>query len=341
MQYKTEDEFAAALKAAPPRGVYLLYGSENFLVEAYCKKIMAKFGGGGSSFNLQRMDGRKLDCDLLLDAVETLPLMAGEKCVVLDDLEVSKLTPTQLEGLLEIVADIPPGCVLVITGKTPGFDTKSAAAKKLIKTCAAAGSAVELGARGAAGLQSFLKSAAKRQGCVLSTELAKYILQTCETGMTSLTGEIAKICAYAGGGELTRAHVDAVVIPRTEARVFDLSKAILAGNPQRALEILRDLFYLREQPVAILSVLTMSYVDLYRARVAKDAGKSPADVVAQFGYKGREFRVNNAWNSRLSPAVLRRALVCLLDCDRKIKSTGVDDTVLLEQTVIRLFALAR
>lgn len=341
MQYKNEEEFSKSLKAGPLKGVYLLYGSERFLINSYAKKITKKFGGDFSSFNLQRLDGRRLDCDLLFDTVETLPLMAAEKCVLLDDIDVKGLPPAEMDKLAEILGDIPPSCVLVITAKAPAFDPKSAAGQKLIKLCGESGTAVELGVRSQSGMVSFLRGEAKKQGCELSPDLARYMLQTCETDMGALTGELAKVCAYAGPGELTRGHIDAVINPRTEARVFDLSKAILAGNVQRAMEILADLFYLREQPLAILATLTMSYVDLYRARVAKDNGKTPADVVGLFGYKGREFRVNNAWNSRVPIESLRRSLEILLDCDRKIKSTSVNDEILLEQTVICLFSLQR
>lgn len=339
MHYKNEDEFAKAVKGKPFQGLYLLFGVENFLIENWAKRIAAQFGGEFDSFNLQRLDGRRLDADTLLDAVETLPLMVQEKCVLLDDLDTKALPAGELDKLLEILADVPPSCTLVVTGKPGVFDAKSAAGKKIIKVCAEHGSAAELGARGAAGLASFVRSAAKKRGCELPNELAKYILQTCETDMHVLDGEVAKICAYAGGGEITREQVDAVVIPRTEARVFDLSKAILAGNPQRAMELLRDLFYLREQPVAIVSVLAMSYVDLYRARVGKDSGRTVDDIVGMFGYKGREFRVRNAYSTRLPMPVLREMIAALLDCDRRMKSTGADSRVLLEQTVIRLFAL--
>ena len=156
--------------------------------------------------------------------------------------------------------------------------------------------------------------------------------------MGILHGEMAKICAFAGGGELRKEHVDAVVIPKTEARVFDLSKAILAGNTQRAMELLEDLFYLRETPLAIVSVLIMAFVDMYRARVAKESGAAVADVVKQFGYRG-DFRVRNAFGTRLSAQQLRQALDALFDCDRKLKSTGIDGRILVEQTVTRLFTV--
>jgi DNA polymerase-3 subunit delta len=102
------------------------------------------------------------------------------------------------------------------------------------------------------------------------------------------------------------------------------------------MNILADLFELREEPVAILSTLIMSFVDLYRARAAKDSGASQAQAAERFGYKGREFRVRNAWNSRLSAAALTDALDILNRCDRSLKGSGVDGRILLEQTVVRL-----
>jgi DNA polymerase-3 subunit delta len=156
--------------------------------------------------------------------------------------------------------------------------------------------------------------------------------------MQSLDSELAKICAYAGqGATLTRAHVDAVAIPKTEARVFDISKCILSGNTQRAFEILDSLFYLRESPIAILATLTSAYADLYRARLAKDEGKSAAECAELFGYKNLAFRINNAYGARVSANALRKSLASLLDCDLKMKSTGADDKILLEKAVAELF----
>jgi DNA polymerase-3 subunit delta len=126
-----------------------------------------------------------------------------------------------------------------------------------------------------------------------------------------------------------------VAIPRTEARIFDLSKAILSGQARRAMSLLADLFELREAPIAILATLILSYVDQYRARIARDSGVSQKEMAERFGYTS-EYRVRGAYGSRLSTAALRQALEALYDCDRRMKSTGIDDKILLEQTVVKL-----
>ncbi len=341
MLYKNEDAFSKAYKENR-WNLFLLYGGESYLIDAWARRILNGRGGedrAGGSFNFQKLDGRRTDIDALIDATEALPFGASEKTVLLDGLDTSRLTADDLGTLEELLSDLNPACVLVITGREPAFDKNSAAGKRIVKLCGEHGAAAELGARGAAGLTAFIKAAVKKHGCEISTDICRYILQVCDNSMHSLGNETAKICAYAGGGVVTRAHVDAVASAKTEARVFDLARCVLSGNAQRAYEILSNLFYLRESPVAILSALSMSYVDFYRARAAKDESVTAAEMGKLFGYKS-EYRVNNAFSAKLSAAALKRSLECLFDCDRKMKSTGADDRILLEKAVAELF-LAR
>lgn len=335
---KNEDAFAKQYKAGTRHNAYFLYGGENYLIERWAGALAKE--AGADAFNAHRFDGRKPDIDALYEAVEALPLMAARTCVLVDDLDWAKLPAAEQKKLAEILDDLPPHCLLIATAKAPGFDAKSAAAKKLIALFDKAGCAVELGARDSAGQTAFLKAEAKKRGCSIATQQCRYLLQTCGGDMLTLRGELQKLCAYAGGGELTREHIDAVCIPKTEARVFDLGKAILAGNADKAMELLDSLFYLRESGVAILSVLIRSFVDVYRARVAKEEGRGEDDVVRLFGYKGREFAVRAAFSSAAGAGFLRRALEVLCRCDRQLKSTPVDERVLLEQAVVELFVLA-
>jgi len=340
MRYQKEDVFHKDWKEGARHGAYLLHGAENYLIEKWAGRLCKQ--ADGNAFNLHRFEGKRLNVDALYEAVEALPLMAEQKCVLIDDLDWKGMPAQEQEKFAEILSDLPQDCLLVATAKAPGFDTKLAGSKKLIGLFDKAGCVLELGSRGTGGQVSFLKGEAKKHGCTASTDLCRHILETCDTDMLNLRNEMRKVCAFAGGGELTRSQVDAVCTPRTEARVFDLSKAILTGNITRAMELLDSLFYLRESAVMILAVLIRAYVDLYRARVARDEGKSSAEMAELFGYKGREFLVRNAFSSSagLSAVYLRHALNALYRCDRQLKSTSTDDRVLLEQTVVQLFVLS-
>ena len=338
MKLKNEEEFSNYIKEKRPEGVCLFYGAEPYLIELWRNHMLNLFGGE-EGFNLHKLDGEKPDLNLLYDATQALPLFANETCVLLNNLDISKFSAEDIEKLCSIFVECPAECMLLVTTAPDRFDPKSAGGKKIIVAAEKSGCVAEFAVRTESGLVEFLQKQADKAGCTISALLARELLRMAGGDMMILSREIEKLCAYAGGGSLTREQMDAIITPKTDAKVFDLSRAITAGNGQRAMELVRDLFSLRESPVAILATLAMAYVDLYRARVARDQGISAAQTVSVFGYKGREFRVNNAYQSRLSAKSLRKSLNILSDCDLRMKSTGTDARLLLEQAVAGLLAV--
>ena len=296
-------------------------------------------GGGDDPFNSQRLDGMAPDVQALWDALEALPLLAQQKRVLLDDLDISKLSVQDMQALSELLGDIPESSTLVITAKSASF-AGSAGGKKLIALAIEHGGAVELSIRGQGDLVKFLQSGAKKLGCQLGGQAARHMLSICPADMLILQNELQKVCAYAGGGEISPEQIDAMVTPKTEARAFDLQRLILQGNAGKALELLAGLFFLREDPIAILGALSMSFCDLYRARISKDAGQGAAFMMKAYGCKS-EYRAKKAFENagKLSTQSARRAIKLLCESDAAMKSTGVDNKIYLEQLTVRLISV--
>ena len=189
-----------------------------------------------------------------------------------------------------------------------------------------------------------LVSGFKRRGCPIRPEDARYLVEQAGNDLQLLQNEMDKLAALADANPVTREMIDRVGTKNLEARVFDLSKAILAGQTGRACALLDTLFTLREEPVAILGVLSNAFADLYRAKATVAAGR-PADSLAAAykSYKGKEFRLRNGARdaSRLSVACLRDCLAILAEADGALKLFGGDERVRLEQTVIRLIRRTR
>ena len=76
---------------------------------------------------------------------------------------------------------------------------------------------------------------------------------------------------YASGQQNYARDIDAVVTVVLQARVFDLSKAILRGNFPKAMELISQLDDLREPAARTLSILSGAFVDLYRGFAARQA----------------------------------------------------------------------
>ena len=121
MAQMNEKELNRALRTGLPSGVFLLYGSDRYLVERYASLIVDRAVKGDKTFNYERVDGARIDFDHLYDSILTLPMMAERRAVVLDDPDIDKLSAGDLDKLLQILNDaveptnftVPKRCVSV------------------------------------------------------------------------------------------------------------------------------------------------------------------------------------------------------------------------------------
>ena len=155
--------------------------------------------------------------------------------------------------------------------------------------------------------------------------------------------ELDKLSYYAKGGEITKEIIDNMATKCLQARIYDLSKYVVAGKSGMAYDVLNVLFEMKEEPIIILSAISGVYVDMYRVKCAKSAGFGFDDVAKYYNYRGREFALRNATRdcANLSLEQLRTSLDEISKTDVKLKSTAVDKKLLLEELIIKLILTAR
>ncbi len=337
-----EKELNKQIKAGLPTGVYLLYGSDRSLVERYCTLLADRAVTGERAFNYERIDGSRIDFDRLYDSVLTLPMLSERRCVVLDDPDIDKLSSGDFEKLKTVLGEVDESTVLIIAVKQNEFlPKKSQKCKKLLELAGKLGTAVELGERSTGDLVKTVMKQCADRGCSISRENAELLVQRTTGELLAVQNETDKLIAFTGSGEVSRESVLRLVSATVEAEVFSLSKSILSRDYARAMQILSALLYLREPAVNILYVLSMSFVDLYRAKVAAFADADAAQVAAAFGYRGRDFAVKNAFrDSRKLPLrFLKRSLEVFARADSELKSSGGDEKVILQRAVTEVFML--
>lgn len=340
----TESELKKQIEKSDFSSLYLLYGEEKHLVEYYAQKLMKKAAGNAfQDFNFQRFEGGTASVDSIAAAVEALPFMAERKCVAVSDLDVEGLRAGELAKLEQLIEAVPPSTVLIFYLPTVEFEPKKAKKwKKFIASVDRIGCTAELKRRSGAELEKLLCAGASKRGCELSRQNAGRIVGYSGNDLQTLMNELEKLCAFAGKGEITAQMIDRLVTKNLEARVYDLSRAILSGRYDRAYEILDLLFYQNEEPVSVLAVLSSAYVDLYRVRVAVQSGFGATEPAKYFDYARKEFRLTNAERdaARLSSVVLRGSLRALLAADLALKGARGDRRIVMEKLIAQLLLIA-
>ncbi len=335
----TEAQLKEHIKAVDCN-LYVLYGAEGYLTEQYARMVADKtVEEGFDAFNLQRFDGQGLPILQLEEAVESLPLMSERKCVLVRDYDPSG---SDADRVQKLISALPETCVLVFWQMTVQPDKRKAGWKNFLAIAEEKGIVMEFKRKEVADTAKMLMAGAKRRNTYLDFDDAKYLVEQVGNDLNLLVRELDKLCALAEG-TITRRLIDKASPKNLEAKVFDLSKAILRRRHDQAYDLLYQLKTQREEPVPVLAVLSSAYVDLYRAKVAAAGGVSADSLAADYkSYKGKEWRLRNAVRdaSRMSVPVLRDCLEILAQADMTLKGNHGDSWMLLEETVARLIARA-
>lgn len=338
----TETQLKECIKTGGAN-LYVFYGAEGYLVEQYARMIAREtVEEGFDAFNLRRFDGQEVTVAELEDAVEALPLMTDRKCVLVRDMDACC---AEGERLLRLMEQVPESCVLVFWQMTVQPDSRKNGWKAFLKVAADKGVAMKFDQKDINDTAKMLAGGAKRRGCHLEVADARYLTEQVGNDLNLLIHELDKLCALAGeGGDITKQMIDTACPKNLEARVFDLSKAILAHRRQEAFDLLYQLRVQREEPIAVLGTLSNAFSDLYRGKVAKAAGMPAEDMATHFkSYQKKEWKLKNAArdSARLSVEALRHCLEILAQTDTTLKLRSGDEWVLLEQTVARLMEAIR
>lgn len=323
--------------------LYVFYGAEGYLVEQYARMIAREtVEEGFDAFNLQRFDGQEVTMTELEDAVEALPLMTDRKCVLVRDLDPCG---SESERLLSLMEQVPDSCVLVFWQMTVQPDSRKNAWKTFLKIAEDKGVAMKFEHKDINDTAKMLASGAKRRGCRLDVADARYLTEQVGNDLNLLIHELDKLCALASeGGEITKQMIDTASPKNLEAKVFDLSKAILYRRGQQAFDLLYQLRVQREEPIMVLGTLSNAFSDLYRGKVATASGVNPETLAKAFkSYQRKEWKLKNGArdSARIPIDTLRKCLEILAETDTTLKLRSGDEWVLLEQTVARLMEAIR
>lgn len=343
----TETELRRDLASKRLRKVYLFYGTEQYSLRATVGRIASMTVGQDDPFNRSDFDGA-VPFQEVYDAAVSLPFMAEKRLVIWRDAPILKpqkgkeeenggkeKSDSSMKMMMSLLTDLPDTTVLILWAETIEIDSKrpSAKLKKLAEAVEQAdGIVTAFERRTTAEISKLLVDGASRRGCRMQPSTASYMIDYCGDDLATLVSELDKVCAYAHGETVTTDTVREVCTKNVDVSIYELSKAVLSLNMERAFCVLDDLLFAKTPALYILGTLSSAFVDIYRAKAAEKMGVNPGDTAADFGMKGKEFRMNYAARDgrKLNDAGIRECLLALAKADKELKSSRMAEQVVLE-----------
>ena len=342
MKILTDTDLVRQIRTGDIKPCYLFFGRDVATLENVTKKLVQKLvPPEARDLNYHFFPSGALDLDELGNAVSALPMFCDRVVAAVNDFDAEKAGSKDLKALLEIVSDIDAETTTVIFYATAvdlcgGKKTLSTANKKLaehIEKCG--GEVVEFSFKRPAELAKYIITSVQKQGSDISQPAAILLAESCRSNLLMINNEIAKLSAYRSGGEISEQDIRDLVSGQIETDAYKLARAVTSGNRELAFSLLDDLYSLQKETNALLSVISASFLDLYRAKLALMSNRGAKDIEADFSYRGREFAVTNAIRDcqKIPIDRLRFCISALSECDIGIKSLRTDDRLQLEKAI--------
>ena len=329
------EDLEKELKTGKLRGLYLLYGEENFLLGNCVKSIKKLFGEMINGINYILIDGTNIN--QIISDLET-PAFGYEKKLIIakntglfkkDLKKKSKNDNSNLKEKLntyikENLEQINETVVLV-------FVEETAEKCELLSTIEKFGVVCNFEYQKPIQIQSRLKGIINAYKVNVEMPTLNYLIECCGTDMQELINETRKLIEFTGeGNTITKDAIDKLAIKKMESIIFDLTDSLGKKNTKQAIEVLRNLVLSKEPLQKILITLYNHFKKIYLVKLAIAQNK---DVTSYLDLKPNQAFLANKYKAQagyFKLKELRRILQEFCDLDYKYKIGLIDLNVGLE-----------
>lgn len=318
------------LSAGTLRPVYLFHGRETLLRERYLNKIAASVPEGFEDFNLHRLSAGESSPGEVLAQARTMPFM-GRSVIIVRGVE--QYPAEALSPFLDYLDSPNEAACLVLVADKPDFR------QKFYKAFRDRGLDVVFEAPRGRGLIPWVKEAMSGRGHQLDEEGARRLIDQVGTDLMELDQELEKVSLYALGQERVGVQeVKAAARLGPTASVFELGDAIGEQDRGRALSALKDLLQTGHH-LPVLAMVVRHFRLLLKARLLLDRRRPRAEAAKVLGLSPFIAGKYLDQASGLGLAEIKKGLARLLAADLALKSSPLQERLVMERLVLDLASL--
>jgi len=352
-QSESTISYSAFLKQLSPTNVapaYLFFGDEPFLMERALETLVGIVVDPQlKDLAYSVFDADSTDQKTICSEARTVPFLAARRLVVVRKAHLLQLRSKNAPIALYLQEPCPTTCLVLVAAqlgarkKAKGRNKKSEPGKKLLSSVAQHGMAVRFPAfKKPSEVVTWIQQEISRLGKTIAPRAATELQQLSGRNLAEVNNEMQKVVGYVGGKN--RIELDDVIAAVTDVHhetTYALADALADQDVSKALYILDNLFRDGEHALRILWGIHRQLDRLYAARMMVDKGEKIEDIAAQLRIFPSYRRRFSAQVRRFTPERLREFHHELVAAELRLKSTSVDNKLLLELLIVRMCGAER
>ena len=320
--------------------LYLVAGNDAFIadncVSAIVKSAMSHSRDGALRFEQKRIADGGFE-----ELFYAQSLLGQSQVAIVGDFDLKSLDAGSRKLVEELFNDIPRDVTVIL--KQVVDDKRFAISKNTLDFISSVESSavVSVNFKTGAELERYITAIAKRENCEIETAAIRQLVILCGDDLMLISNEIKKLAALADYSAITIEHVKALGIRTAEVGVYEMISAIESKNVSRAVTVLKTMLDDLNEPLAITAALNAAFINLYRARLVRDSGRTINYLIEEFGYKKGDRKVSIAFDRCSSYTVdkLEKIIAMLYILDAKLKSSAVDQRYVIEHKITEIASM--
>lgn len=309
------------------RPIYALIGGESVLIHEAVAALRAKTLTQAPDFNRDEFRADEVDAKRVIEAAQTLPMMAARRFVHLA--AIHKLKAEGQEALAAYVAAPAPTTVLVLTGE------KLDGRRKLGQSLNKKKVVFSFDAPKQHDLPSWLMRRSKQRGIALEPDAAQLLADMVGPQLGILDRSLDQLDIYAGAdAPIVLEDVEALIAATRVHSIFELTDAIGARDLPAASMLLRKAIDNGESGLMVLGMITRQLRQLLQLKELESRRLPQTDLARTLGVRPFLLPRLREQARRYSASEVARALNAAHRADIAMKSTRLSHGVVLDRLLL-------
>lgn len=259
--------------------VYLLYSEEKYLLDEFVDEFINKFIDDGiKDFNFNYIDDEEENfVNILKSQVNTLPVMADKRFIIVKSENFFKKKTSQDNQLIKLFNNFPDTTILLIL-----IEGKIDKRLKIIKSIKKTGEVVEINPLKYKDLDDWIKIQFKSKGKKVDKTVIETLKKMFNNELQLLESEIEKIITFNYEKEFINVSDVLDIISKdrliNDEEIFSFTDALIGKEKGKALKILNEMIEDGAVPFMILGTIVWQLNLLLSVKELKKKGLNPDQI---------------------------------------------------------------
>ena len=309
--------------------VYLLYGTEHYLIRKEISKII-------ESNNIDNINISEYNLEIdsfrdIIDDAETISMFGDKKAIIVNNSYVftgkNIKSDNDPDIFLNYFKHINLDTIIIFTVDSEKLDER----KRLVKEIKKTGSVRDFNKND--NLNAIVKN--MFDGYKIDNSVISFFIDRCGDNLDILSQEADKIKTYKDNEKLiTKEDITALTTKNIDIDIFKFVDTIVNKDKNKALETYHEMLVNGEEPIKILVILANQFRIIYQAKELYKKGYSGNDISSIIGIHPYRIKLALEKATNYDSRTLLHYLSKLADLDYDIKTGNIDASFGLEMFIL-------